>query len=195
MKQIVGILLILAAVAALVYWETDGRSRITTVKILVANENIAKGAIITAPMLSVVGAMPETVVEGALTPAEAGRAYGKAAVQDIAKNQQISGSLFCEPGEQEISKLSPFLIKGEWIDSRSSSLRQGDSISIYNRDGSRHLGNFKVVFVQDVADNEITEWGIVDHLEILTEVSEYRKIVRFIDEEQGKLLIVQRGSE
>jgi len=194
-KQIIGILLIVFAVAALVYWEADGRSRVTTVKVLAANENIAQGEAITEQMLGVVNTMPETVIEGAFSPNEISREIGKEAAQDIAKNQQISGLLLCEPQEHTGSKLSPFLIKSEWIDSRSSSLRQGDVIAIYNRDGSYFLGDFEVLFVKDVADNEIIESGMVDHFEILTDVGEYQKIVQFIDSASEKLLIVQRGNE
>ena len=154
-KQIIGLLLIIFAVAALVYWEKDGRDRIMTQKVLIAHENIKKGDIITKQMLSVAGAMPETVVAGAFRPDEINKALGKEAAQAISENQQISDILLRAPEEKAVDDLSPYLIKGDWIDSRSSSLRRGDVIEIYCRDGSRCLGEYEVLFVKDSNDKEI----------------------------------------
>jgi hypothetical protein len=209
-------LLIIFAVAGLIYWETDGRDRILTEKILVSSEGILEGTVITAQMFHSVSAMPETIVEGAIRPEEADKIQGKEAAMDIPKNQQMSEALLREPGEKEIEKLSPYLIKTEWIDSRSSSLRQGDHISVYSRDGSLHLGDFEVLFVKDVNDREITDAvsneaghgrqngekdirdrahssGVIDHLEILTDLDGYGNILRHIDTEDEGLLIVQKG--
>ncbi|MCL2437242.1 MAG: SAF domain-containing protein [Clostridiales bacterium] len=214
-KQIIGILLIIFAVTALVYWETDGRNRVVTKSVLVASENIMEGQMITRQMLTTVNAMPETVIAGAFTPDEAHRVEGKEAAQDIAQNQQISGLSLREPSEVVTDQRSPYVIKPEWIDSRSSSLRRGDIIKIYNRDGSYYLGSFEVVFVKDVAEREVTDLfgdggsygsnvsdirnrthssGVISHLEILTELEAYQRILRFIDDTQEQLLIVQKGS-
>jgi hypothetical protein len=206
--------LIISAVAALVYWETDGRSRIVTKKVLVASQNIMEGEIITRQMLATVNAMPETVIAGAFTPDEVYKIEGKEASQNIAKSGQISGLSLREPSEAVKDKRSPYVIKPEWIDSRSSSLRRGDVIKIYNRDGSHYFGDFEVVFVKDIGDKEVTDMvgedgrygshvsdirsrahssGIISHLEILTELGEYQKILQFIDNTEEKLLIVQKG--
>ena len=206
-KQVIGILLIIFAVAALVYWETDGRDRVVTKKILVAAEDIIEGELITRKMLKTVNAMPDSVIPGAFTPEDGHMAEGKEAARTISKNQQISELLLREPLEKNVDLLSPFLIKSDWIDSRSSSLRRGDIIAMYNRDGSYYLGDFEVVFVKDAGDKEITDAGqsgirervagsgVIDHLEILTRVEEYQEIVNYIEESGEKLLIVQRGDE
>jgi len=218
-KQIIGILLIVFSVAALVYWEADGRNRMMTEKVLIATENIAKGELITGQMLGPVSAMPQTLIDGAFKPEEAYKAVGKEASQDIAKNQQISGRLLLEPSVAIKNKLSPYLIKADWIDSRSSSLRKGDTIDIYSRDGGFYLGEFEVIFVKDVNDKEIVDIidddtgfakqgrqgggiggrthasGVIDHLEILTGLDEYKKILKFVDTAGEQLLIVQKGDE
>jgi len=194
-KQIIGIFLILFAIAALVYWETGGRDQVVTIKVLAAGQNISQGEIITPQMLRIVRAMPETVIEGAFSAADANKALGKVAACEIALNQQISELLLEEPDKKEVKKLSPFLIKSEWIDSRSSSLRSGDIVAIYNRDGGFYLGSFEIMSVQDSADREITEGGIVDHFEILTEVEQYQKIIKYIDSSGEKFLIVQRSDK
>ena len=203
-RQIIGILLIVFAVGALVYWETEGRGRMTTRKVLVAGMSIEKGDIITKQMLSVAGAMPETAVAGAFGPGELDRALGKEAVVEIAKNQQISEAFLRDPEEKAADMLSPFRIKGEWIDSRSSSLRRGDTVLVYSRDGSVCLGEFEVAFVKDAGGKEVVSMdsgdrssgsGAVDHIEILTELDGYRRILKFIDDESGSLLIVQKGGE
>ena len=206
LKQIIGVLLIIAAVAALIYWEADGRGRLVTKKVLVAAVDIEEGDIITRQMLGTVSAMPDTVIAGAFTPGDINRAEGKEASRHIAKNQQISEILLSDPNEAATDGYSPFLIKSDWIDSRSSSLRRGDMVAIYSRDGEYCLGEYEVLFVKDIGDKEIIDEsqrdirdrvsgsGIIDHLEILTNIEEYRKIVRFVDETGEKLLIVQRGA-
>ena len=211
-KQIIGVLLIVSAVLALIYWETAGRDIVTTKKVLVASENISAGDIINSKMLAIANVMPDTIISGALTPDKFHKINGKEAKQDIVKNQQISDVFFGEPASKIHDKRSPYVIKAEWIDSRSSSLRRGDFVKIYNRDGSFYLGEFEVVFVKDVGEKEVTDIsfegarignteidiqnrmnsnGIISHLEILTELREYQKIVQFIDEFEEKLLIVQ----
>ena len=213
-KQIIGVLLIISAVAALVYWETTGRDKVVTVKILVAGVDITAGEIITARMLSVINAMPDTVVAGAFLPEEVHKIEGKQATVDIVRNQQITDSLIREPEEKIKDRRSPFVIKNEWISSRSSSLRRGDIIIIYSSDGSVRLGEFEVLFVKDVGDKEVTDLsgddgrlggvvsdlrnrthsnGIISHLEILTELRDYQRIMQFVEDSGEKLLIVQKG--
>ena len=210
-KQIIGVLLIVSAVLALVYWETAGRDIVTTKKVLVASENISAGDIINSKMLAIANVMPDTIIAGALTPDEFHKINGKEAKQDIVKNQQISEHFLGVPIEKIQDKRSPYVIKSEWIDSRSSSLRRGDFVKIYSRDGSFYLGEFEVVFVKDASEKEVIDIsfegaraatvvdiqsrmnsnGIISHLEILTELREYQKIIKFIDEFEEKLLIVQ----
>ena len=192
-KQIIGILLIVLAVSALTYWETDGRNRLLTEKVVVASESIMEGDIITKQMLRVAAALPETVIDGALRPDEIDKALGKEASQGLVKNQQIAATHIREQGEAKKEKLSPFLIKAEWIDSLSSSLRKGDVISIYNGDGSFYFGDFEAVYVKDANDREITDGGVIDHLEILTVLAEYQKIRGRVDKAGEKLLIIQKG--
>jgi len=213
-KQIIGVLLIVTAVAALVYWETDGRSRVVTKQVLVASENIMQGEMITRQMLSVVNAMPDTVILGAFAPDEFHKIEGKEASQNIVRNQQISEALLREPVEIIRDRRSPYVIKPEWIYSRSSSLRRGDIVQIYSSDGSHFVGEFEVAFVKDVADKEVIDMvgedgrmgspvadirsrinssGIISHLEILTELAEYREILQFIESTGEQLLIVQKG--
>ena len=203
-KQIIGIILIVVAVAALVFWETEGRDRVMTFKVLVASEDIMEGELITRQMLGVVSSMPETLIEGAFAPDDISKIEGKEAAAPISRNQQISEALLRAPNEKSVDKRSPFLIKNEWIDSRSSSLRRGDTVEIYSRDGNHFIGDFEVVFVKDAGDKEITDdapsdirertngSGIIDHLEILTDMEEYQKLVLFLDSTGEKLLIVQK---
>lgn len=215
-KQIIGVLLIVTAVFALVYWETAGRDIVTTKKVLVASENISAGDIINSKMLTVANITPDTVITGAIPPDELHKINGKEATQDIVKNQQISELFLRTPVEKIKDKRSPYVIKPEWIDSRSSALRKGDFVKIYNRDGTFYLGEFEVVFVKDVSEKEVTDVflegsrsgnntsdiqnrtnsnGIISHFEILTELKDYQKIIRFIDEFDEKLLIVQENKE
>jgi hypothetical protein len=213
-KQIIGIVLIIAAVSALVFWEMTGRDIVTTKKVLVASENIEAGEIVTKQMFKTMNIMPDTIISGALTPSDINKIEGKAALQDIVENQQIAEVYFGVPVEKITDKRTPYVIKSEWIDSRSSSLRKGDIVHIYNRNGTFHLGEFEVVFVKDVGDKEVIDIsgdsgrvisnsdvrsrtnssGIISHIEILAELEDYQNIVSYIDEFQEQLLIVQVAS-
>lgn len=218
-KQIMGVLLIFIAIAGLAYWEMVGRDKIMTEKVLVACVDILQGDILAEEMLSVASVIPESVISGAMKPEEIKKALGKKASQTIIKNQQISRYQLGDPVEREKDKRSPYLIKGDWIDSMSSSLRRGDKIEIYNRDGQVYLGDYEVLYVKDAQDKEITDIisedlsyvtqgrresgirdraygnGVVDHIEILAELNHYQKILAFVDAMEEKLLIVQKEGE
>lgn len=217
-KQIIGILLILAAAAGLVYWETAGREEFMTEKVLAAKVDIPKGTAVSGALFTTVSVMPENMLKGTLTEKDLPGIEGKVAAQPILVNQQIAASFFKERGREVAKNYAPYVIKGDWIDSRSSSLRKGDAIRIYSMDGTFHLGDYEVMFVKDEEEQEVTDFviggngdfvptveeekeigdrikgsGIIHHLEILTSLEEYQKILAFIKDTGQTLLIVQKG--
>ncbi len=158
-KPILGILLILLSIAGLFFWEWKGREIIMTEQVLVAKEEIRKGAPVTGAMFAVRGVNETGLLEGAITPADADRIRGKVAAQFIAKNGQIimeyfrDDDFYLERGE------SIFVIDPDWITMRSSALRRGDVVDIYGSGGLGLLGTFRVAYVKDEAEREVKNAG------------------------------------
>ena len=205
-KNVVGALLILVSVGSLVFWESYGRNEFTTRKVLAAGETIAEGSLLKREMFSEVNVLPENVVEGVIGPEDFHKIEGQEAAQFIQKNQVMSESFARAPGKKISENHAPYVIKGHWIDSRSSSLRRGDVIRIFSRDGGVFLGEFEILFVKDADEKEVTDArvddglpynpldrrnsaiadrtnsnGVIDHLEILTSLREYQKILQFVE--------------
>ena len=103
---------------------------------------------------------------------------------------------------------SIFSLKPWWIHSRSSSLRKGDLVDIYDSTGKLYCGTFKVAYVKDEEEQEIIDaegkkgeellerkfsTGVINHVEIIAQLHEY-EYLRGLAEEQGmSFLIVQKG--
>lgn len=218
-KNGIGILLIIVSIGGLIFWEGYGRDEFMTKKVLAASETIMQGTLIKKDMFTAVSVLPESLMEGVIAPNDFYKIEGKEAAQLIVKNQPISASFLREPARSVSEDYAPYVIKGQWIDSRSSSLRKGDMVRIYSRDGSYLLGDFEIVFVKDVNEKEVSDVlpteeissymppvkahsaipdrtnsnGVIDHIEILTGLEEYRQILQFVENSEKTLLIVQRG--
>ena len=220
-KNVIGALLILTAACGLVFWELYGRDEFTTQKVLAAGERIEQGSLLRKELFTEVSVLPENLVEGVITPNNFHKIEGKEAAQFIPKNQVMSESLAKAPGKKITEHHAQYVIKGHWIDSRSSSLRKGDVIRIFSKDGSVFLGEFEVLFVKDADEKEVVDArvddglpynplqgrkseivdrinssGVISHLEILTSLREYQKLLQFVESEESAeqtLLIVQKG--
>lgn len=194
-KPIIGLLLMAAAIGGLIFWETTGREEFMTLPVLVAAHDIRAGTIVTADVFDTVGFEESMLIEMPLRESDISSLVGKEAVCDIVKNSQITRSYFKEPGRVLEAGQSLYKIKEEWIDNRSSSLRKGDFVHIYSKDGSTYLGSYEVAFAKDAAEQEIiadeeeaytaiesdplkrTEsTGYLDHIEIICTLEQYRNI-------------------
>jgi hypothetical protein len=215
-KSILGILLILLSVLGLFLWEWKGREAIMTERVLVAREEIRKGAEIDSSMFLIKGVSKENLLPGALMPDQMKRLQGKVAMQLISENDQIIMRYFSDNEFYLKKGQSIFAIKPGWIAMRSSSLRRGDLIDIYGATGGEILGTYKIAYVKDEADREVrnadvelqraadTEsvleradsTSVIDHIEIITTYSEYEKLVSYVSGTTGSaLVIVQRGDQ
>jgi len=207
-KPLIGVLLILIAAGGLIYWEIQGRQMIMQEQVAVAARPVMPGEKVSNEMFSIVSVDHNSVMDGALNGNNIKSVQGKSVKQYIPKNAQISGKYFtCENMELSDGN-SIFMLKPGWIDGRSSSLRKGDRIEIYDDFGEICFGTFKVAFVKDDADMEVVSTvdensgfilerkdstGSVSCIEIITTVPKYSEIVRFIEETGKGLLIVQSG--
>lgn len=206
-RTVMGLLLIAFAIAGMIFWEMKGREAILLDAVIVASETIPRGTIITRDMVSQSGVLPENriykVVEWAALP----KIIGRAALQDILKNSQISIEYLADDDDFYLhGDKSIFVIKPDWIAMRSSSLRRGDWVDIYAGEELNRIGTYRVAFVKDANETEVTDGegqkrsglldrtasnSLISHIEIIADIREYKKITDHVKGEGAGLLLVQ----
>lgn len=205
-KSIVGIILIIASIAGLFYWESTGRMKWTMVEVRAAAVDIHPGVRLTKNMVKTVTVPKEELVSRAITSVPRNLLEIGRAKQFIPANAQLSASFF-EKAEESFEKgKTLFQIDKAWIGSRSSTLRGGDRIAIYSGDGVLRFGSFTIAFVKDEKEAEVADaengkvepellnrkngTGRISHIEIWAELPEYEQIRTFALG-GGELLILQ----
>ena len=211
-KPLIGGVLILVAIGGLIYWETIGRETVVTEKILVAAVDITEGEIADSAMFVEASILKENIINEALKLEDAQELIGRRASTDILKNQQIVMHAFKEKDYSMQAGKAPFKIEADWIAGRSSSLRQGDNVKLYDWRGELYLGEFEVAFVKDSGEHEVVDavnpWSSkkilertsgtasISHIEIIAILEEYKVIRSYIEAVPGnQILIVQKGVE
>jgi len=223
LKSIIGIGLIILAVSGLVYWEMDGRERLLTDMVLVANQDIPKDGIITTAMISSLDVMHNQKIRGAIEPEFAAQLINQRARQFIPQKAQLTLDFFYKDEFYLKADESIYVIKPDWISMLSSSVRQGDWVSLYTEDGLTKLGSFQVAFVKDAAIREVKTsvagegefpeksrpavsqdaflsrvdgTSVATHIEIIATLAEYRQIQKIVGAEiPGLLLVVQESTQ
>ncbi|MDD2217187.1 MAG: SAF domain-containing protein [Eubacteriales bacterium] len=205
-KSILGVILIIASLGGLFYWETTGRIKWTMIEVSAAAVDINPGVRITKNMIKTITVPKEELVSRAITSISHNLLEVGRAKQFIPENAQLS-AVFFETAKESIEKgKTLFQIDSSWIGSRSSTLRGGDNISIYSGDGELKFGSFKTAFVKDEKEAEVTDGengeietellnrrnstNRISHIEIWAELPQYEQIRNFALS-GGDLLIMQ----
>ena len=157
LKTIIGILLIVLSIAAMFFWESSGRELLTTTSVLVCSEPVHKGQKVSLSDFKTKKIDKGSVLEGAVLPQDVEALEGTVANVDIVENQQILASYFSNAQSAKSSGRSIYVIPKEWIFSRSSALRSGDTVTIYKMPDKEKLGTFPVAFVRDASEQEVTD--------------------------------------
>lgn len=207
-RTLLGILLIILSILSLLWWENMGREELLMESVMVAINNIEKGNVINEKNFIEIKNITESTIPGAITPQNFNKINGLVAKQYIPKLAQVTTSMFTEKNKILLDGYSIFPIKNKWIDSRSSSLRKGDEIDIYDEKGEVYVGTFKTAYVKDSNEQEVVgteenhseemlqrnfSSSMIAHVEIITSIVEYKKIWKLAEEQQMKFLIVQKG--
>lgn len=209
LKPIIGIVLIILAVSGLVYWETTGRERILTDPVLVAANTIPEGTLVSESHFTVLAVEKSKQIEEAIGPASLGSVLGKATKQTIVKNGQVSLSYFREGNIALATDQSIFVIPSDWISMRSSTLRRGDLVGVFDSETMFWIGTYRIAFVKDSNEIEVRNTdnreispmlerldatSVISHIEIITELDGYRKIADHVrNNPESRLLIVQQA--
>ena len=213
LKTALGIILIMIAVIALLFWEAEGREMLLMESVLVAESDMKTGGKIDAERFRVVSVPSGSLVDGALTPGDIAMLRGKEANVDIVKGAQLSSRYLRDKEDKPKLETSFFLIRNEWIYMCTSSLRRGDLVLITSSDGRNVIGLYPVAFVKDGEGREVTDAssGIysftgssagdservntsapIHHVEIRCELAEYRRILDYCAGKTGAPLMLVR---
>ena len=206
-----GILLMLFALLGFLYWEQEGRQQYQEETVLMSAHPIMEGQVINSKDIKAVSVNRSLVVDGALSPEEAGLLMNKEAIQYIPGNMVLVSPYFTEKRLSLPKGLSLFTIPAHWMYSRSSTLRQKDWVDFYDRRGEIHFGRYQVAFVKTGEEEEVQSvepsqrpiaimernqsTGIIHHIEILCSIEDYGMLYDYASEEGGQFLIVQREEE
>lgn len=156
--SILGIVLMVATLAAIYFWETKGREHFLYQRVVVLNQTVEEGIPITAEILSEIKVDPESIIDGAVVRQK--EILGKYSDQYIAKNSQLALAYFKDDVQDSKKKDSYiFSIPPEWVISFPSSLRRGDIIYFYpvkaeskKDEEGRPLRNLEVIKTSDTDD-------------------------------------------
>lgn len=208
-KPTVGLLLIIFSVTAVIWWESSGREEFMMEKVLVAKEDIHKGMKAERDLFIEINATKESVMQNAYVRNDFAKIDGHEVKQFIPKNSQISKAFFVGKEKGITIDNTIFPIKEDWIQFRSSSLRKGDTIELYDAKGDFFIGTFQVAFVRDANEQEVTSMdgsldgeilergsatSVISFVEIVASLEAYKQIVQYA-EEGMKFLIVQREGD
>jgi hypothetical protein len=213
-RLLAGALLALFAVAGLVFWEAEGRSRLLMDRVVVAGADIRAGAVVREDMLTTALVPKDGVIATGFAAGNEGEIVGMRTAWPVSARQQISSELFAPEDDYMKEGESFFVIPVEWIAMRSSALRRGDTIEIAPASGEApSFGRYRLAFVKDEDDLEVRDMlpsgelfqesrerrertdanAVIDHVEIIATEAAYAEIRAFADSsERPALLLIQR---
>ncbi len=206
-RTVLGLLLIVFAVAGLIFWEVKGRETLLLDTVIVASEKIPAGTVISRDLLKGAGVLEESRIQGSLKWDMLHVAIGQVALRDIVENSQLSEEYLADNDFYLRSNESIFVLHPEWIAMRSSAIRRGDWIDIYENSGYYKIGTYRVAFVKDANEIEVTDGeghkesdslnrtvssSLISHVEIIANTKEYERIARSAQNGEAGLLLVQR---
>lgn len=208
LRPLLGIILIVLSVLALLWWENTGREQLLMSSVMVAKGNIQRGTIIGEQNFVEIKNISESTIPGSITPKSFYKIKGLVAKQYIPKLSQVIPKMFMRKDKILLEGNSIFPIKDVWIDSRSSSLRKGDTIDIFDESGQCYVGTFPIAYVKDSNEQEVVgteenhseevlqrdfSSSIISRVEIITSLEEYKKIWELAEKQSMKLLLIQKG--
>ena len=128
--SILGIILMLATLAVIYFWETSGRERFLYSEVVVLNQSVEADIPITSDMLDLIKINPDNFMEGAIVDKD--EVIGKYSAQYIPKYSQLALAYFKDDStDTKKEDLYIFTIPSDWIITFPNSLRRGDTIYFY----------------------------------------------------------------
>jgi len=128
--SILGIILMLATLAMIYFWETKGRERFLYTEVAVLNQSVEAGIAIEPGMLNLIKIDPNDLMEGAVVKKD--EVIGKYSAHYIPKYSQLSLAYFKDESTDAAKEDQYiFTIPADWIITFPNSLRRGDTVYFY----------------------------------------------------------------
>lgn len=198
-KKILGVMLLIAAIAFFIVWEFFGRAAVLNQEVCVLNQNVMRGNIITKNCLTVKKVEADNVVSNAIKFPE--EIIGKEAKHFVPANAQLVKEYF---GDAELvlnADEEIFKIPAEWMVSFPDTLRRKDQISIYAMKFDEETKTFKktkekvalfetiAAYVKDSANREVTSLDTerlvgsysIASIEIIINAEQLETLEKYID--------------
>ena len=152
---ILGIVLMLASIITIYWWETTGRVQFLYSEVLVLNQSVEANTAITEDMLDLVKIDSGNFIEGAVVDKE--KVIGKITAHYIPKYSQLNLAYFIgEKVEAAKEDQYIFTIPPDWYLTFPNSLRRGDIIYFYpvknlklNENISSNTSESKKIFMEE----------------------------------------------
>ena len=215
-RIILGVLLLIASIAGVFFWETIGRSKLMMEEVIAAGRDIRAGAVIEENMLSLIEIPKGSRIKKGFSAEEWGLVVGKRTALPISGKQQLSADFFLDETAELAEDEAFFKIPGSWIAMRSSSLRRGDYVEIFGDNIGINFGIFRLASVKNANENEVKDISIkgdvlnepeainnrldtdsvIDHVEIVTRPEVYYNLRAYVEgKELASLVLVRRDKE
>ena len=135
-KGIVGITIMLIALAATYIWMNFGRPELESITLLVASKDIPKGIEIVSAreLFTPLKIMKTDAIKGAISPEQLENLEGRITGQFIPQNSQISVQAFSNQSLDLKDNQFVFKLPPSWVYTMPSTIRRGDKVSIYEID-------------------------------------------------------------
>jgi len=181
--SILGVILMLATLAIIYFWETSGREKFLYTEVVVLNQSVEAGTAIEPGMLDLVKVNPDKLIEGAVVDKD--EVTGKYSAHYIPKYSQLALAYFKDESIDTIKEDQYiFTIPTDWIITFPSSLRRGDTIYFYpvkitsekGEEGRpiNSLSSTKVIKERDLIKSEVAYLKDSGNREVVNTVGEDR---------------------
>lgn len=128
-KTLIGVLLILVAVAGIYYWETIGQRELNYTNTLVMAQDVKAGTEVTADMLGYASISRDSIIGAAITNPD--DVLGKVTTGYVPKGAQLVSGYFTEKSSYVADDQYIFSIPSDWVYWYPSTLRKGDTVYLY----------------------------------------------------------------
>ena len=129
LKGVIGIILIIAAIGGIWFWETYGREAWTYEEVLVLQEPAERNTYITVDKLAVMRVETEKMVAGAIT--DPNKIIGKETIQFVPAGMMLVDDFFDAPELVLNDGEYLFSIPNTWLLAYPQSLRRRDTVYVY----------------------------------------------------------------
>lgn len=216
-KGIIGILLVVLAVAGIFLWENYGREAFTYASITVLNEDLEKGTVVTADMLRTIKIDQSNLIKHYIKNPD--EVIGMQTATFLPADLQLSKKFFMKQGLVTKPGEHIMALPKEWILTFPQTVRRGDTIYFYsvknkeqysiNENGDvifhsenekkEAIAEAKVAYVKDSAGREVVDLtpnrkdasAVISSIEVVINDAKYQ-ILRDSVEAKNQFVISYR---